>query len=239
MIPIRDLNPVRETPWVTWGILLLCGLVYLWQAVLPPGVEERFVMTWGMVPYRLTYRPDLLGLVTIFTSMFMHGGLMHIAGNLWFLRIFGDNVEDNMGPVRFAVFYLLCGTVAAIAQVAINPSSTIPMVGASGAIAGVLAAYLVLYPRARVLTLIPIFVFIQWAEIPAFVFIAVWFIYQFFAGVGSLSHGGGGVAFWAHIGGFIAGLVLVFLFRRPTEPQPRIVVRRAPGSTPWRDDPRW
>jgi membrane associated rhomboid family serine protease len=196
-------------------------------------------MTWGMVPYRLTYRPDLLGFVTILTSMFMHGGLLHIAGNLWFLRIFGDNVEDNMGPVRFAVFYLLCGTVAAIAQVAINPSSTIPMVGASGAIAGVLAAYLVLYPRARVLTLIPIFVFIQWAEIPAFVFIAVWFIYQFFAGVGSLSHGGGGVAFWAHIGGFIAGLVLVFLFRRPTEPQPRIVVRRAPGSTPWRDDPRW
>lgn len=239
MIPIRDLNPTRITPWVTWTIILLCGLVYLWEALLPDPMMRDFLFTWGMIPQRLgnTFE-DPTVIVTVLTSMFMHGGFMHALGNLWFLQIFGDNVEENFGHARFAVFYLLAGAAAAITQAVVDPSSGVPMVGASGAIAGVLAAYLVLFPKARVQTLIPIFVFIQWAEIPAVVFIAVWFIYQFFSGVGSLAHGmQGGVAWWAHIGGFIAGLILTFILRNPVEkPTVRIV---APQRPRWQDDNRW
>ncbi|MBK6529335.1 MAG: rhomboid family intramembrane serine protease [Deltaproteobacteria bacterium] len=237
MIPIRDLNPTRNTPWVTWTLLLLCGLVFVWQAVLPVGADRDFVFSYGLVPRRLMFGHDPAAIVTLFTSMFMHGGLMHIIGNLWFLRMFGDNVEDNMGPVRFALFYVLCGLAAAAAQIAMNPASGVPMVGASGAIAGVLAAYLVLFPHARVVALVPIFIFIQFMEIPAFVFIALWFALQFFSGVGSLGAAGGGVAYWAHIGGFVAGLALVFLFRTPKPPAPRIAFERP--QMPWRSDRGW
>lgn len=239
MIPIRDLNPTRITPWVTWSIILLCILVYLWEALLPDPAMREFVFTWGMVPQRLAASfTDPTVVVTVLTSMFMHGGFMHALGNLWFLQIFGDNVEENFGHARFSVFYLLTGAAAAITQAAVDPSSQVPMVGASGAIAGVLAAYLVLFPRARVQTLIPLFVFIQWAEIPAVVFIAVWFVYQFFSGVGSLAHGmQGGVAWWAHIGGFFAGLILTFVMRVPAvedrQKAAAIKVRR------WQDDDRW
>lgn len=248
MIPIRDLNPTRSTPWVTWTVILLCGLVYLWQLTLPAYAEEAFVRSWGLVPRRVMYGNDPSGWVTLLTSMFMHGGVMHLIGNLWFLYIFGDNVEDNMGSGRFVVFYLLSGAAAAASQVYLDPSSTVPMIGASGAIAGVLAAYLVLFPRARVVTLIPIFIFIQWAEIPAVVFIALWFALQIFSGVGVLAQGGGaGVAYWAHIGGFVAGLVLVMLLRKPRLPDPnegwRVVRlprdREPPPRAPWNDDPRW
>ena len=142
-----------------------------------------------------------------------------------------------MGPVRFAVFYLLCGVAAAAAQVAMSPASGLPMVGASGAIAGVLAAYLVLFPHARVVALVPIFIFIQFMEIPAYVFIALWFAMQFFSGVGSLGSVGGGVAYWAHIGGFLAGLGLVFLFRTPRPPAPRVVFEQP--KMPWRQDRGW
>lgn len=239
MIPIRDLNPTRSTPWVTWSVILLCGLVYLWQMVLPPGADRAFVDGWGLVPSRLTHLRDVVDLATVFTSMFMHGGLMHVAGNLWFLHIFGDNVEDNMGPVRFAAFYLLVGVAAAAAQVMVSPESNIPMVGASGAIAGVLAAYLVLFPRARVVALIPAWVIVQMAELPALLFIAIWFALQFFAGVGALGGSGGGVAYWAHIGGFVAGLVLVFVFRRPQAVPEQVSYRRPqPRARPW-DDENW
>ena len=237
MIPIRDLNPTRNTPWVTWTLLLLCGLVFVWQAVLPVGADRDFIFAYGLVPRRLALGYDPAALATVFTSMFMHGGLMHIIGNLWFLRMFGDNVEDNMGPVRFALFYVLCGLAAAAAQIAMNPASGVPMVGASGAIAGVLAAYLVLFPHARVVALVPIFIFIQFMEIPAFVFIALWFALQFFSGVGSLGAAGGGVAYWAHIGGFVAGLALVFLFRTPKPPAPRVAFERP--QMPWRSDRGW
>lgn len=237
MIPIRDLNPTRSTPWVTWTILLLCGLVFLWQAVLPDGVDRDVVFAYGLVPRRLVYGHDPGAWVTVLTSMFMHGGLVHVLGNLWFLRLFGDNVEDDMGPGRFAVFYLLCGVAAAVAQVVMAPGSGVPMVGASGAIAGVLAAYLVLYPRARVVTLVPIFIFLQFVELPAFVFIALWFGLQFFSGVGAIGAVGGGVAYWAHIGGFVAGLALAFVFRAPRRPVPAIAF--APGPTPWRDSRGW
>lgn len=240
MIPIRDLNPTRSTPWVTWTVLLVCGLIYVWQAVLPPGAERDFIGSFGLVPQRLTTAPDASAVITIVTSMFMHGGLMHVLGNLWFLHIFGDNVEDNMGPGRFAVFYLLCGLAAALAQIAVNPLSPVPMVGASGAIAGVLAAYLVLYPGARVVTLIPIFIFLHWTELPAWVFIAFWFGLQFFSGLGALGNVGGGVAYWAHIGGFVAGLALVFAFRTPRPaPPPRPWQRGSARAMPWRDSDGW
>ncbi len=246
MIPIRDVNPTRSTPWVTWSILLVCGLVFLWQSMLPPGVDAAFVQTWGLVPRRIAYG-DPTAAITVLTSMFMHGGFMHVLGNLWFLYIFGDNVEDNLGSARFAIFYVLSGVAAAAAQYLANPLSPVPMVGASGAIAGVLAAYLVLYPRARVVTLVPIFIFLQWIELPAVVFIALWFALQFYSGLGSLTQGTtGGVAYWAHIGGFLAGLVMVFVFRRPKLPDPNEgwrVVRLPPRAQrprdPWRNDPGW
>lgn len=237
MIPIRDLNPTRNTPWVTWTLLLLCGLVFAWQAVLPEGLDQEFIYAYGLVPRRVAFGHDPAALVTVLTSMFMHGGVMHVVGNLWFLRMFGDNVEDNMGPVRYTIFYLLCGVAAALAQVMMSPTSGVPMVGASGAIAGVLAAYLVLYPHARVVALVPIFIFLQFMEIPAFIFIALWFGLQFFSGLGSLGGAGGGVAYWAHIGGFLAGLALVFVFRTPKPPPPRVVFQQP--RLPWRDRGDW
>lgn len=240
MIPIRDVNPTRSTPWVTWSIILTCGLVFLWQWMMPEGESTNFLFTWGLVPRRLS-SGDSGAWSTVLTSMFMHGGVMHLVGNLWFLYIFGDNVEDNLGSARYAVFYLLSGFAAAAAQYFANPLSPVPMVGASGAIAGVLAAYLVLYPRARVVTLIPIFIFIQWVELPAVVFIAIWFALQFLSGLGSLTQSShGGVAYWAHIGGFAAGLALVLMLRRPRLPDPsegwRVV--RLPRAQR-RDEPRW
>jgi len=228
MIPIRDLNPTRSTPWITWMVLVVCGLVYLWQALLPDPASRDFLFTWALIPRRLTVLQDQQAWLTVLTSMFMHGGFWHVLGNLWFLHIFGDNVEDNMGSGRFTAFYLLCGAAAALTQILTNPLSPVPMVGASGAIAGVLAAYLVLFPKARVVTLIPIVIFLHWMEIPAFVFIALWFVYQFFAGLTALGQSGGGVAYWAHIGGFVAGLGLVFVFRR-TRPVPMRVSYAPPG----------
>ena len=219
MIPIRDLNVSRTTPWVTWTIILACSLVFVFQAVQPAWLQREIMIQNALIPARLTRalgEPfDGYAVLSVFTSMFMHGGLLHIIGNAWFLRLFGDNVEDNFGHARYVLFYLLCGAFAAATQWAVNPNSTVPMVGASGAIAGVLAAYVVLYPRARVVTLVPIVVFFTMVELPAFVVIGLWFVLQFFSGVASLGvNQGGGVAFWAHIGGFGAGLVLTFLLRR-------------------------
>ncbi len=249
MIPLRDLNPTRTTPWVTWTIILACALVYLWQAMLPDAAYRDFLFTWGMIPQRVTSGDDPGALATVFTSMFLHGGFLHAAGNLWFLHVFGDNVEEALGHVRYALFYLLVGVLAAATQIAVGPTSTLPMVGASGAIAGVLAGYLVLFPRARVVAIIPIFIFLQFAEIPAVLFIIVWFVYQFFAGVSALAAAGGeggGVAYWAHIGGFAAGLVLVLLFRRRgislTPQQQTLDDRDADWPRPprrWTDDGRW
>jgi membrane associated rhomboid family serine protease len=150
--------------------------------------------------------------LTLLTSMFLHGGLLHVLGNMLYLWIFGDNVEDAMGPFRFLAFYLLCGIIAAFAQIAIDPSSTIPMVGASGAIAGVLAAYFVLYPRSRILTLVPIFFFMRLVAVPAVFLLGFWFVLQLLSGAGTIGSPGG-VAYFAHIGGFVAGLFLVFPFR--------------------------
>ena len=171
------------------------------------------MLYFGLVPAAFSW-------VAVLTSMFVHGGLLHVGGNMLFLWIFGDNVEDRMGHGRFLVFYLLCGVAAALAQTAFSPNSVTAMVGASGAIAGVMGAYFVLYPRSRIVTLLPIFFFFQIIEVPAIVFLGFWFVLQFISGVGSIAAatGGepaGGVAFWAHVAGFVAGLGGVFVFRRP------------------------
>ncbi len=181
--------------------------------------DDWFLMQYALTPAELLGGVDLPPTIpipiwlTLLTSIFMHGGIMHVLGNMLYLWIFGDNVEDAMGPVRFLIFYLLCGAVASFAQIAIGPGSSVPLIGASGAIAGVLAAYFMLYPYAKVMTIIPIFFFLRLVAVPAVFLLGFWFILQVISGAGALG-ASGGVAWFAHIGGFIAGLVLVFPFRR-------------------------
>jgi membrane associated rhomboid family serine protease len=211
MIPLRDVIPSRTRPVVTVALIALNALVFLRQMGLPPDVLEAFIHAFGLVPADFSW-------LNVFSSMFVHGGLMHAGGNMLYLWIFGDNVEDRMGHGRFLVFYLLSGVGAALAQTAAAPDSLVPMVGASGAIAGVMGAYFVLYPRSRVLTLIPFPITV--IEIPAVYFLGVWFLMQFVNGMATLAPGAegqlaGGVAFWAHAAGFGVGALLVFLFRRP------------------------
>jgi membrane associated rhomboid family serine protease len=211
MIPLRDVIPSRTRPIATTAIILVNAFVFLYEASLPEPALRLLLSQYGLVPAHLA-------LPTFVTSMFLHGGWLHVIGNMWSLWIFGDNVEDRMGHGRFIVFYLLCGLLAAMGQVMVDPSSRIPTVGASGAIAGVMGAYLVLYPHSRILTLVPLFVFLEVIEIPAVYFLGFWFVIQFFSGVGSLARSSGapvgGVAFWAHVAGFVAGVIGVFLFRR-------------------------
>jgi membrane associated rhomboid family serine protease len=211
MIPLRDVIPSRTTPFVTVTIIGLNTLAFLYELSLGEAIDQ-FLLYFGLVPAFFSW-------VTVFTSMFLHGGLLHFGGNMWYLWIFGDNVEDRMGHGRFAVFYLLCGVSAALAQTMFSPDSLVPMVGASGAIAGVMGAYFVLYPHSRIITLLP-FIIIQIIEVPAIFFLGIWFLMQFLSGVGSIAatvrgEPAGGVAFWAHVAGFLAGLVGVFIFRRP------------------------
>src|SRR6188508_1436374 len=212
MIPLRDIIPSRTVPFVTIALIVVNVLVFLFELSLGDALD-LFLSSWALIPAEFS-------LVTLVTSMFLHGGLMHVGGNMLFLWIFGDNVEDRMGHGRFLLFYLLCGSAAAIAQTLMQPDSLIPMVGASGAIAGVMGAYFVLYPHSRIVTLVPIFLFIQLIEVPAIVFLGIWFLMQFLSGVGSVATAAsrqpaGGVAFWAHVAGFAAGVGGVFLFRRP------------------------
>ena len=182
--------------------------------------REEFVFSYGFVPGEFlsgTDLPPVIGLplwITLFSAMFIHGGLLHLLGNMLYLWIFGDNVEDAMGHGKFLVFYLLCGLIATAAQTLISPHSAVPQIGASGAIAGVLAAYFMLFPYSRVLTLVPIFFFIRLIRIPAVILLGFWFLFQLISGAGAIGESGGGVAFFAHIGGFVAGGILVFIFRR-------------------------
>lgn len=210
MIPLKDVIPSRTRPVVTTSLVVINALVFLLQLTLSPSEVERFVYTFGLVP-------AYFSVPSLFTSMFIHGGLAHVGGNLLYLWIFGDNIEDRLGHGRFVVFYLATGVAAALAQTAMDPASTIPMVGASGAIAGVLGGYFVLYPQSRVLTLFPFPVMLF--EVPAFVFLGLWFLLQFVSGLGSLAASSdglpGGVAFWAHVMGFVAGAALVRLLQRP------------------------
>lgn len=221
MIPLRDANPTRTTPYLVYGLVAINAAIFLFQVALGEA-NQAFVIRHGVVPYLLTsFDTTPSTLLSPLTSMFMHGGWMHVIGNMWFLWVFGDNVEDALGKARFVVFYLACGLAAVAAQVVVDPDSTVPMIGASGAISGVLAGYVLLYPRARVLTLVPIFIFLQFVELPAFLFIFVWFGLQLLSGLVSLGDlGGGGVAWFAHIGGFLAGLALIPILRPPGPRRP-------------------
>ncbi|MCG3203059.1 MAG: hypothetical protein NFCOHLIN_02977 [Gammaproteobacteria bacterium] len=236
MIPLHDDNPTRIQPVVTMMTIALCALVFLWQMSLGGEGGQRVVYSLGVIPAVLFDRAELpveLALVpaeaTVFTSMFLHGGFMHLAGNMLYLWIFGNNVEDSMGHVRFAVFYLLCGVVAAVGQAWMHPDSQIPMIGASGAISGVLGAYLLLYPHARVLTVVPLGFYAQMIRLPALIVLGFWFVMQIFSS--AMAGGGekGGVAWFAHVGGFIAGMMLIPVFKHrdvplfhPAQPAPAL-----------------
>jgi len=211
MIPLRDVIPSRTTPGVTITLIVLNVVIYLLQLLLTDHDRDAFLIGFGLVP-------AYFSMLNVLTAMFVHGGLAHLGGNMLFLWIFGDNVEDRLGHGRFIAFYLMCGFAAAIAQTALNPNSLVPMVGASGAIAGVMGAYLVLYPHSRVLMLFPFPVFLF--ELPAIVFLVIWFLVQFLNGVNQLpiferNAISGGVAFGAHVMGFVVGLILVVFMKRP------------------------
>jgi membrane associated rhomboid family serine protease len=209
MIPLRDSQPSHTFPAVTVTLIAVNVAVFLFEFSLDPRSFNAFVEQYAMIPEEI--RPS-----TLVTSMFLHGGFMHILGNMWFLWIFGDNVEDILGKGRYLLFYVACGVAAALLQFAINPDSRVPTVGASGAIAGVMGAYMLKFPRSRIRTLIFLFVFIQVVEIPAVWVLVYWFVIQFFSGVseiGRQSMSEGGVAWFAHVGGFLAGMALVSVMK--------------------------
>lgn len=223
MIPLRDINPSRSTPVVTLALIVVNTVVFLYQLSLERTAQLALLNGLGFVPARLPLAlrsPEMSfvdALLPLWTSMFLHGGFLHLLGNVWFLWVFGDNVEDRLGHLRFLVFYLLCGAGAGVAHALVELQSTVPTVGASGAVSGVLGAYFVLFPRSRVITLVPlVFVFLT-VRLPAMVVLGYWFLIQFFSGLGTL--GGdqtAGVAWWAHIGGFVFGMLLLRGVRRPT-----------------------
>lgn len=247
MIPIRDIVPRRDIPVVTWLLIGVNVVIFAYEAGMPASRLEALFYTRGIVPARFTDAgwADRVGLTRLdftpfLSHMYLHGGLLHLVSNMWILWIFGDNVEDRMGKSKFFLFYTLCGVAAGFTHFVTGPGSRVPVVGASGAIAGVLGAYLFLYPLARVLCVIPIFIFPFFFEVPAFLFILVWFWIQFYSGtLALLETAVGGVAWWAHIGGFVAGVGFHrgFLSKRRPPPPPTWRERSIPGPT-WRK-PRW
>ena len=231
MIPLYDHNPTHRTPVLTFAIIALNVLVYFgWQ--MRVGLEQSVVIG-AFVPVELTAR--IPGAPThILTSMFMHGGLMHLVGNMWFLWIFGDNVENATGHVRFLAFYLLTGVIATLTYTWLQPASEVPLVGASGAISGVLGGYLVKHPMVPVRTLIPLGIFTRIIDLPAFVFLFIWIGMQILSEVArDASRGGGGVAYMAHIGGFVAGVILIFVFENPKLEEEQRRGRRRSIESPW------
>lgn len=222
MFPLKDDIPSQRFPVVTIWLIIVNILCFVYQLSLGQELES-FIIAHGFVPARFAAEQAgngmfLAGYIPIFSAMFLHGGLLHVFANLWMLWIFGDNVEDRMGHGRYLLFYLLCGVGAAFAQFWSNPRAQVPMIGASGAIAGVLGAYVFLFPRARILTFIPIFILFYLVEIPAYFFIGFWFLMQFLQGAAQQAAVGGlvegGVAWWAHVGGFVAGVMLLYFFKR-------------------------
>ncbi len=232
MFPLRDENPTLHRPFVTF---LFIGVnMFVWIFIQGIGFDPaltKSILTFGLIPgellktipagttisvgHNLLYViEDTPNVYTLITSMFMHGGWFHIIGNMWFLKVFGDNVEDSMGSLRFIFFYILCGLAAAGLQMALSPTSAAPMVGASGAISGVMGAYALLYPRAPINTLVFLGFFVTMIKIPAFLMLGYWFFLQLVGSVPKMGGGTGGVAFGAHIGGFVAGIILIFLFRK-------------------------
>ncbi len=218
MIPLRDTIRSRNHPVVTYLLILFNVLIYGYQMIQGPDVN-RFIATYALIPARFTH-PALIdyfgwgsNAVSLFTFMFLHGGFWHLLGNMWSLHIFGDNIEDRLGPLRFLCFYLLAGVLSGLVHLVLHPLSQIPTVGASGAIAGVMGAYFLCYPGSRILTLIPVFIFPWLIEIPAFIFLGIWFVIQFLGAAGA-DGSAGGIAWWAHVGGFLAGIVLLKIFER-------------------------
>ena len=210
MFPISDVIPSRTFPVITIALIIANSLVFLYVLTLPDPLLERFVFMYSLIPAYFSW-------TNVLTSMFLHGGWLHVIGNMVYLWIFGDNVEDRLGHAGYLLFYLASGGVAAMAQVILDPGSGVPMLGASGAIAGVMGAYFVLYPHSRVLAFVFLFFLIDLVEIPAIFFLGIWFVMQLFSGVGSLgATGTGGTAFWAHIGGFVAGIVVGGVLRART-----------------------
>lgn len=220
MIPLRDKNPSGKFPLVTFVLIVINVLVFIYQLSLRETLRP-FIHRYALVPANIFFFGKTPGIsikhtfLPFLTSMFLHGGWLHVIGNMWYLWIFGDKIEDRLGHVRFFIFYLVCGIGAAAAHVILNPNSTVPCVGASGAIAGVLGAYLISFPFARVVTLVPIFFYLTVIEIPAVILLVFWFVLQFFSGTLSIAAtaqpGSGGVAWWAHVGGFIIGMILISL----------------------------
>lgn len=221
MVPIRDNNPTQITPFVTYGLIIANIVVFAYELTLAPDQLKEFFFTWALVPAEFT--KSLMGeptysaipeWLTLFTSQFLHGGFLHIGGNMLFLWIFGNNVEEQLGHLRYLVFYLACGALAALAQWFFSAYSTVPSLGASGAIAGVMGAYILRFPKARILTLIPLGFILFPINIPAFVFLGIWFVQQALYSVASLDAPmnigteGGGIAYWAHAGGFVFGAIL-------------------------------
>ena len=246
MFPYRDDNPTILTPFSTIALIVLN--VVAWGVVQGMGSEpllSQSVCQLGLIPGELLHRVPLGTPVAVgpgvdcvlggtaswytpLSSMFLHGGWLHLLGNMWFLWVFGNNVEDSMGHGRFVVFYVLCGLAAAAAQILVNPGSTIPMVGASGAISGVMGAYIVLYPRVKVHMLVFLFIFITRITVPAWMMLGYWFLLQVLGGLPMLANESGGVAFWAHTGGFITGMLVIWLFR-----DPELVARRLRAVSPY------
>ena len=222
LFPLYDENPTKSIPWITLLLILINVLVFIYELSLQSaGKLQQLFQTAALIPYEITNLAKLtsdvpnIGILAVFTSMFMHGGWLHIIGNMWYLWIFGNNVEDTLGHAKYLLFYLLCGIGGGIGHILSQPYSQVPTVGASGAIAGVLAGYLIMFPTARVVTIVPIFIFLQIVKVPAILLIGLWFLIQIASGMGSLStQASGGTAWFAHIGGFIAGVVLVLVLSR-------------------------
>ena len=230
-IPLYDDNPQARTPIVTVALIAVCAAVFLWQAGLSPRAANNAALSFGMVPSVLfghAALPRALQIVpawmTVFTSMFLHGGWLHIGGNMLYLWIFGKGVESALGPVRYLALYLICGVIAALTQAFVDPTSEVPMIGASGAIAGVLGSYLILHPRSNVVVFIWIIIIVRLLTVPAVILLGLWFLLQVVSAA-SAAPGEPGVAFWAHIGGFIAGMTLVMILR-----QRHVQVFQAPRS---------
>ena len=212
MFPLYDTVRSRKFPLINLILILANVLVFLYELQLGPDALKDFIFTWGLIPANIFSDPDTTW-TTFFSSMFLHGGWFHIINNVWVLFIFGDNVEAGMGKIRYLVFYLLSGVAAGLMQSYIQPSSAVPMIGASGAVAGVLGAYLILFPRSRIASLVPILFIFTIVEIPAMLFLIFWFVSQLYSGLGAIQGGGeSGIAWWAHIGGFMFGVLMVSFF---------------------------
>lgn len=217
MFPLRDTNPSSTFPFVNITIIVINVLIFLYELSLSSHELNSFLKNFGIVPALFLEHFGPFEVLTVFSSMFLHGGWMHLISNMWALYIFGDNIEDRLGHIRYLLFYLLCGVAAGLTQVFLSQGSTVPTIGASGAIAGVLGGYILLFPHARILTLVPIYIIIKFIEVPAIVYLGFWFITQFFTGFATLNARNaeeGGVAWWAHVGGFVMGLLIIKLLAR-------------------------